>query len=155
MEQLMKLCNNYFYKFKEEGNFLISDNTICTRGAYCRGQYIRIIGSVLNDGIYKIARVEDNTIHLDEDLSDEMFTGVIVGLGVPKAFIELCEAIKKYDEENKPSDYTSESFTGYSYTKALNKDGSVKTGKDIYAKELKAYRCNINDIQALKYVRSV
>lgn len=156
MEELMLKCNNYFYRFREVGGYVISSNKIMgVRGKYAVGQYIRIINSMLNDGVYKVALLEDDGIIVEEKLNNEMFNGTICGLAVPSKFIDIVNKIKTYDNEHKASDIISESVTGYSYTKATNKDGKVLTGMDIYADEWKQYRCSINNIQALKYVQEV
>lgn len=156
MEELMLRCNNYFYRFREFGGYVISNNKIIgVRGKYAVGQYIRIINSMLNDGVYKVALLEDDGIIVEEKLNNEMFNGTICGLAVPSKFIDIVNKIKIYDNEHKASDIISESVTGYSYTKSTNKDGKVLTGTDIYADEWKSYRCSINNIQALKYVQEV
>ncbi len=156
MEELMLKCNNYFYRFREAGAYVISNNKIIgVRGKYAKGQYIRIINSILNDGVYKISAIAENEITIEEGLNDEMFNGTICGLAVPSKFIDIANKIKAYDSEYKASDIISESVTGYSYTKATNKDGKALTGTDIYADEWKQYRCNVNSIQALKYVQEV
>lgn len=156
MEELMRKCKNYFYKFKEHGSYIISNNEIIgVRGNYCKGQYIRVVNSILNDGVYKINRIEENKIIVEEQLNDEMFVGVIAGLGVPNEFIKIVNKIKEYDTTHKATDIISESFTGYSYTKSLNKDGTTMNGTDIYEKDWKQFRCCIDDIQALRYVRDV
>ena len=79
-----------------------------------RGQYYRICGSVFNDGLHKYG---------DNDLTDETFTGAVWALAVPKAVIELAAEIDAWQAKNGEASlnpYTSESFGGYSYTKATD-----------------------------------
>lgn len=156
MEELMLRCNNYFYRFRESGAYVISSNKIIgVRGKYAVGQYIRIINSILNDGVYKITAIAENEITIEEGLNNEMFNGTICGLAVPSKFIDIVNKIKTYDNEHKTTDIVSESVTGYSYTRATNKDGKAMTGTDMYVDEWKQYRCNVNSIQVLKYVQEV
>jgi hypothetical protein len=63
-------------------------------------------------------------------------------MAVPPTLIALAEDIKKYNEsdEAKPSAYTSESFGGYSYSKATNSDGSPIGWKKVFASRLKPFR---------------
>lgn len=78
------------------------------------GQYFRIIGSVFNDGVYQYPA---------SGLTDETFTGAIWALAIPRAVIALSEEINEWQEKNgaaSSSPYQSESFGGYSYSKATD-----------------------------------
>ena len=84
-------------------------------------QYFRIVGSVFNDGVYK----NDEELHL----TDELFVGAVWLMAVPREIADLAAEIsdwnKKYGEAiNTP--YQSESFGGYSYSKASG--GSNNSG---------------------------
>ena len=134
MGNVMEYLHNYFYKFKERGNFAINFNTISIdgcydlQGKYVVGQYIRIKGSLVNDGVYKVIAVSEDGlpgITVDGCLSDEEFEGYICSLAVPKAFISLCNDIKEYEVKNPPKEFISESFGGYSYTRS---QASVESG---------------------------
>lgn len=78
-------------------------------------QYFRVLGSVFNDGAHKYG---------EADLSDETFTGSIWAMAVPPAVIALASDIEAWNEKYGGVDgptmspFTSESFGGYSYTKA-------------------------------------
>lgn len=93
------------------------------------GQYFLIEGSKYNNGVYKVG----------EDLTDETFYGVITLLAPPKSFLETVDAIEKFESENVKSPFTSESFGGYSYTKAQGKNGPI-TWKEVFADELSVWR---------------
>lgn len=76
------------------------------------GQYFRIIGSVFNDGVYQ---------YPVSDLTDEVFSGAVWAMAVPPAVIALSEEIDAWQTQYADvlkSPYTSESFGGYSYTRA-------------------------------------
>lgn len=76
-------------------------------------QYFRIIGSVFNDGVYKFTE--------ELELTDEMFVGSIWLMAIPKEVIDLSQEIDTWIEKYKDdvnSPYQSESFGGYSYSKA-------------------------------------
>ena len=103
------------------------------------GQYFRIIGSVFNDGVHKY----DNSL----SLIDESFDGTIWLMAVPPAVISLSNEIDswiaKYGEGvNSP--YSSESFGGYSYTKATRTgSGSGTTNptwQSVFASKLNLWR---------------
>lgn len=74
-------------------------------------QYFRVEGSVFNDGLHR---------HPATCMQDEVFCGRIYPMAVPKAVIALAEEIKTWCENNPETDKVSESFDGYSYTRASN-----------------------------------
>ena len=94
------------------------------------GQYFRILGSVYNDGVYQYPAV----------LTDEVFEGQIWAMRVPPAFIALSGEIDEYIAKNAESPYTSESFGGYSYTKATGESGAPLTWREAFASRLNAWR---------------
>lgn len=95
------------------------------------GQYFRIVGSVLNDGLHQYPA---------SDLQDEEFTGAVWALAIPKAVIDLDTKISTWTEKNQPSAYTSESFGGYSYSKATGANGTPASWQDVFAADLAPYR---------------
>lgn len=86
------------------------------------GQYYRICGSALNDGVYQYPTM---------DLADEVFTGAIWPLHIPPALLMLVTEIEdwqsQYGSGAAIGPYQSESFGGYSYTKASS-SGSNSSG---------------------------
>lgn len=88
------------------------------------GQYFRVCNSVLNDGLYKMS---DDGDLLDGDgkpctLRDETFSGSVWALKIPKSVVDLSAEIATWAEQNGAvlnSPYSSESFGGYSYSKAV------------------------------------
>lgn len=99
------------------------------------GQYFRVIGSVFNDGVYKYPA---------EGLTGETFTGSVWALAVPKEVVDLAAEIAAWQEKNATvvtSPYTSESFGGYSYTKAANEStGSAPTWQGTFKARLARWR---------------
>ena len=130
----MTKCNNFFAISCEKGNFTIDGQKIQVNKNYVSGQYIRIIGSILNDGVYKITLANNGYITLNENINDESFNGYIVGLAVPQDFIDLSNKIDEFDK-NKKVGVASESIPNYS----VSFDTSVKSGFDYYKKDLASY----------------
>ena len=116
------------------GTFTIKDGGI-TLPFLAEGQYFRICGSVFNDGLHQY-----NVL----DLTDETFTGTIWALAIPKAVIELADEIQKWKEKNgeaSVSPYQSESFGGYSYSKATDAEtGGAVTWQSAFKQQLSAWR---------------
>lgn len=95
------------------GTFNISGGKLTPSDFLLDGQYFRIIGSVFNDGVYR-----NNG---DLTLQDEAFNGAVWAMRPPVAFLDLVGDITEWEKKNSEqatSVYTSESFGGYSYTKA-------------------------------------
>ena len=132
LEKMCAECRNYFIKDIHFGTFKIESGAIEPLDFLQERQYFRIVGSVLNDGIYQ---------YQTSELTDEVFDGAIWAMSVPPSFIALASDIKTWqDKDGKPSAYTSESFGGYSYTKATNAKGQVATWKEVFAPQLNQYR---------------
>lgn len=134
---LSELCheiNNYFPKKKLFGTYTIEDGTLIIPELQ-DGQYFRIVGSIFNDGVYEYPATE---------LKDETFEGAIWAMAIPEDVIALSEKIDqwkaKYENEDAMSPYQSESFGGYSYTKASGSSGGTATWKDAFASQLNNYR---------------
>lgn len=141
LEQVLRHLNNWFLVEIHEGTFTVENGSI-TLPFLLTNQYFRICGSVFNDGLHQYPA---------GDLTDETFTGTVWVLAVPKAVVALAEDIAAWEEKNGEavaSPYTSESFGGYSYTKASGgkSDTSAVTGWQ------DAFRGRLNDWRKLKGV---
>ena len=122
-------CNNFFERSSEYGRYTISENAIAVRGDYKAGQYVRIMDSLLNDGVYKIASVEAGEITLNATITDEEFCGYIVGLAIPNEFITLAAKVAAFTNRG----ISSESIPNYSVS------FNAKNGVEAYRSDLQAY----------------
>ena len=125
---LTEICakiRNYFTydEDKHFGVFAINGGII-TPPIDISTDYIRIVGSHLNDGVHKVS---------DNDLVDEAkFEGAVWVMSPPKAFLDLVSEIEAWQTKNGGVDssamspFSSESFGGYSYSKGYggNAEGS-------------------------------
>lgn len=147
---LTEICaeiKNYFsYECDRHiGDFAIIDGHV-TPSFDIPTDYIRVVGSHLNDGVHKIS---------DNDLVDEgKFHGAIWVMSPPKDFLALADEIASWQEANgavnstNMSPFQSESFGGYSYSKGMsysNSQGNASpsgsaTWQSQYASRLKIYR---------------
>lgn len=133
---LTNLCaeiRNYFETQKRFGTFTISGGSISPSNFLQSGQYYRIVGSVFNDGVHR---------HPAHDLTDETFDGAVWAMAVPPAVVELLHKIDDFekDEANSPTAYTSESFGGYTYTKATDANGLPVGWRSVFRSELNRWR---------------
>lgn len=133
---LMNKCNNYFISDYENGDFVIQNKVIELNGSYKVNQYIRIINSLFNDGIYKIVKIDGKKIELDNGV-DEEFNGYVCGLRVPNDFIKLLDKINEYEKRIKKG-ISSESIPNYSIS-YNNEDYSI-VFKGELSKYTKPYR---------------
>lgn len=114
------------------GTYTIAGGSIAPLDFLQDGQYYRIVGSVFNDGVYR---------YPDDILYDETFCGEVWAMAVPPAVIALADEIKEYNESSgKSSAYVSETFGGYTYTKATGSDGTPLAWRTAYATRLSKYR---------------
>jgi hypothetical protein len=143
LSELCQEINNWFDRNqpKIHGTFEIFDGKIIDNDFIEKiqeNQYFRIIGSVFNDGVYKYTN--------DLILIDEAFYGSIWLMAIPTDVIALSDEIDRWVAaygETVKSPYTSESFGGYSYSKASGSSeggSSVPTWQSTYASRLNQYR---------------
>ena len=136
LEQVLMHLKNWFLVPGgiHSGTFTIKDGGV-TLPFLADGQYFRICGSVFNDGLHQY-----NVL----DLVDETFNGTIWALAIPKAVIELADEIGKWQEKNgeaASSPFSSESFGGYSYSKATDAEtGGAVTWQSAFKQQLSAWR---------------
>lgn len=133
LETVLQNLNNWFLvpDGVHAGEFTVQGGQI-TLPFLQTGQYFRVVGSVFNDGLHQYPVA---------DLTDETFTGSVWALAVPKAVIELAEEIDAWQTKNgDPGPFTSESFGGYSYSKATNASGMAVGWQDVFKSRLNDWR---------------
>lgn len=137
---LTEICaelRNYFEvpNGRHFGKFNISGGRITPLDFLKPGQYYRVVGSALNDGVYK----NDGC----GVLTDEEFEGAVWAMSVPPAVVALADRIKEYMDSDaaKPTPFVSESFGGYSYSKGQNAAGAANNSwQAVFADELRKWR---------------
>lgn len=136
LEQVLREIRNWFVADGgiHSGNYTIEDGGIALP-FLATGQYFRIIGSVFNDGLHQYPAT---------GLVNEEFSGAIWALAIPKAVIELADEIQKWQEKNGEAAsgiYQSESFGGYSYSKATDSaSGGAVTWQSAFKRQLSVWR---------------
>lgn len=141
LNELCQECKNYFDKAQPKlfGQIVIQDGSITNEDfleAIKPGQYFRIVGSIFNDGVY--------CSNEELLLEDETFDGAIWLMAIPKDFLAIAKEIEDWQTQYAKaltSPYQSESFGGYSYSKASGKNGGgAVTWQDAFASKLNLYR---------------
>lgn len=142
---LEAICAHIHNWFTDEadihsGAWTISGGTIDLSGVVIPGQYFRIVGSALNDGVYQAPA---------SGLDDETFTGEIWPMKVPRGVRQLAADIGQWQDKYgaaMASPFQSENVTGvYSYTKQGGKTSQGASGdadgwKTIFRSRLNQWR---------------
>ena len=130
LETVLMYLNNWFVMGRYDDTYTIEDGGI-TLPFLVDGQYFRIVGSLFNDGVYQYPA----------ELTDETFDGSVWALAIPKALLSTVEEITAWTAKNGDSGpYTSESFGGYSYSKATNSKGLAVGWRDVFAAQLAPWK---------------
>lgn len=138
LEQILRLIKDYFIREVWSGNFVISEGMVSDIDFLKEGQYFKIYGSDLNDGVYQYPA---------KNLHDEEFKGEIWALSIPKEVLDIAKDVDdwvaKYSDVMY-SPYSSESFGGYSYSKAQGYTstggGMLSTWESVFASRLNQWR---------------
>lgn len=147
LTEICQYLHNWFDRNQAKfyGKFQISNGSIESYNdgdmGLVDGQHIRIIGSLLNDGVHQYHDESD-------ELKDETFEGAVWSMAIPPAVLALSEEIDAWQTKyggassTAMSPYQSESFGGYSYSKSSGSSGSGGGGtwQDLYAKRLNPWR---------------
>lgn len=136
--EVCEYLNNFFWRQKITSKFKIEDGAIDVP-ALKDGQYFRIVGSILNDGVY---------VYPTTDLKDEEFEGAIWSMVVPQTIIDLASDIKAWQDKygtvdsEAMSPFNSESFGNYSYSKgsASSSSDNPNSWQSVFASRLAPYR---------------
>lgn len=143
LEAVLMHMNNWFdrdgrrYWHVESGELSIEGGSLLGAGGWlAEGQYFRIEGSRLNDGLHQ---------HPADDLHDEVFEGRAYELRIPAAVVELAERIGEWEQANGEASrglYASQSVPTLSVT--MREDIAAPNGltgwQAAFAGELKRWK---------------
>ena len=133
LEAVLAHLHNWFpaKNGKHAGAFVIASGVLSPDVGLMPGQYYRIRGSTFNDGLHYVG---------ESALTDEAFVGEVWALAIPRAVQELAGEVAAWVEKNPETDKVSESFGGYSYSRAQNASGGVGGWQAAFAGRLNAWR---------------
>lgn len=134
---LTELCGhlrNWFDRERYAGTFTVENGSIALPFLH-EGQYFRIIGSTFNDGVHQYPAY---------GLTDETFDGAVWALAIPPSVLALDAEIEAWQAKNgdaSTSPYSSESFGGYSYSRATDAaTGGAVTWQSAFRSRLNQWR---------------
>lgn len=152
LNEICLYIRNFFEKDKYFGSFKIENGNLTYFNGnelpLLDGQYFRIIGSTFNDNVFS----NPPFVNGQPLLRDETFEGAVWALAIPKEVLEIADEIENwktiYGGADSPvnAPYSSESFDGYSYSKASGggTDGtsgaSAGDWKSVYGSRLNLWR---------------
>lgn len=145
LEEVLYHIHNWFERDTISSNVRIEGGSLpaSVSSHLLEGQWYRIEGSYLNDGLHK---------NPDTELSDETFNGTITLLAIPKPLLAVAEEISDWVALNRTaaqqaaaSPYQSESFDGYSYSirsdlTANSGSGGLTGWQAAFASQLNPFR---------------
>ena len=147
MTEICQELRNWFDRDQKKyhGRFVISGGILTSPDwtiDIIDGQCFRIIGSALNDGVYRKGI---------DALQDESFSGSVWAMAVPPAVVALAEEIEAWQNKYGTIDsaamspFNSESFGGYSYSKSTGSGYSSGSGgnpgwETVFADRLNRWR---------------
>lgn len=142
LTELCKEINNWFDVKRHFGVFTIKNGSLknVEELGLLENQYFRIVGSIFNDGVHQFGT--------NDSLTDETFEGAVWAMAVPPQVIALLDEMNAWEQkygEVFQSPYQSESFAGYSYSKAAgtSSDGAGNASGGVlavFANKLKHWR---------------
>lgn len=132
LEEVLAYLHNWFEVARIIGAFTIEDGKIILNNISLKeGQYVRIMGSVLNDGVHAAI----------DTLIDEEFDGAVWVLNIPPHILQLVTEIEAWEKKNADvGAYQSESFGGYSYSLMTDASGAPASWKTKFKSRLNHYR---------------
>lgn len=143
LTEICEYLRNWFCEDSDKiiGNIVVGDSEITVPyGAIQPGQYIRIVGSVFNDGVWQYG---------EADFYPETYDGAVWLMRIPKSFIDLVTEIENWQDKyggvdsKAMSPFNSESFAGYSYSKSSGGSGEVASPTNwqgVFAARLSPWR---------------
>lgn len=143
LTEICQYLRNWFEREMLIGTFTVTGGVLTKDGTALTlldGQYFRVIGSVMNDGVHQYGDMSDV-------LTDEEFDGAVWSMAIPPALLDLAAEIADWVSDNATalnSPYASESFGGYSYSlrTGTTADGAVSgaTWQSQFAARLATWR---------------
>ena len=143
MTEICEYLHNWFCEDSDKiiGNIVVGDSEITVPyGVIQPGQYIRIIDSVFNNGVWQYG---------EAGFVPETFDGAVWPMKVPQAVIQLATDIEDWQakygsvDSKAMSPFNSESFAGYGYSKSSGGVGEVASPTNwqgVFAARLSPWR---------------
>lgn len=138
LEDILEHIHNWFERESLSAHLSIEGGALPASVAdgMLEGQWYRISGSYLNDGLHQ---------HPANDLTDEEFDGQIDLLAIPRPLLRVAEDIDQWQQKvgaKADGPYASESFGGYTYT--LKSDSGASGGSGGLSGWRLAFRDRLN-----------
>lgn len=133
LETILRHLNNWFVHEIHAGTYTVVNGGM-ELPFLQDGQYFRIVGSVFNDGLHR---------YPTSGLLPETFDGDVQALAIPQAVVDLSTEIAEWVDKHPKAmtPYISESFAGYSYTKAADPNTGTAAGwQTVFRSRLNRWR---------------
>ena len=131
LERLLRQLNNDFAEAVYRGTVRVCDGTL-VQPVPKAGWYYRLCGSPADDGVYLCTA--SGALH------DGEFSGAVYMLAIPPEVRQLAEDIEAWCAEHENTDYQSESFGGYTYTRFAGADGTPLRWQQVFRARMNPWR---------------
>lgn len=119
LQNVLQAINNYFVNDYCDLTSISSNKLVVKEPSiFVKGQYVLVLHTKLNDGVYLIDEIENNELTIsseDELLPETSKDMVICGLAIPRAILQITDEITAYNEKHDVG-VKSESLGDYSVT---------------------------------------
>lgn len=147
LARVMAECRNHFPVACAAGRVCLEGGVLRLPEPLPACRYVYLEGG-LQAGLWEAQSAPDGlTLTRDgQAIEDEAFCGRVFCLRPPRDFLALAEEAEAYSEKAPPGPFVSESFGGYSYTRASG-NGRPLAWQDTLALRLNAYRRMFDDLE--------
>lgn len=115
LESVLRYLNNYFINDYCDATACLADGvTVDHPEKFVANQYIKIDGTKLNDGVYKILSISGHKLVVSS-LIAETSDFCVWGLAIPKTVLDIVTEITAYNSDNS-GNIKSETLGDYSVT---------------------------------------
>ena len=122
LTRICRYLKNWFVKETHLGTITVTDGNVFCNGSEIEMQEGQLFALVRTNYVY-------GSYAYGDEIDDSEFDGAVWLMDVPKDVLDVAEAMTEWETANSGTEATSpfqsESFGGYSYTKASNGNGKI------------------------------
>ncbi len=149
LAMVMAECRNHFPIACTAGLMRLESGVLRLPETLPDCRYVYLSGGTQED-LWEASRTLDGGLLLARDGQaprDEAFCGRVFCLRPPLNFLSLAEEAEAYRNKAPVGPFLSESFGGYSYTRASGSGGRPLAWQDALRPQLNAYRRMFDDLE--------
>lgn len=148
LAMVMAECRNHFPIACTAGRMRLEGGVLRLPDALPACRYVYLEGG-LQTGVWEAKSALEGLLLTRDGQApeDEAFCGRVFCLRPPISFLSLAEAAEAYSEKAPTGPFVSESFGGYTYTRASGSGGRPLTWQDALRPHLDVFRRMFDDLE--------